>query len=863
MYKGKKPIQEEDYQPFGKNNQYFASAPLVPSSVPGAISELSSSANRIALKSSNFGYDNDLYQRTVSQNQLTSYENQRPKNSGIGSNSLLDLRLNSLNENQKDGFQNLGCNNNNNIGGTHMQGSDLHTLDDLLSSSTLVGGFASPNSDGGSRNLILNNISLDRGSTQGSYLHNLGESRQAVYQNFLSINTSSLLDSHIHTPSQNQQANYENLLPNNTSTAGGSFPDSNPHTLSKYQKIQNQNLLPNDSSIGGSSLPDPHLYTLNGNQLVCPQSLQPNSTSISSSSSPDSPLEVGYNQNRLPSDTTIGVGGNETADFQNLLSNNNSIGSSSLRDPGSHSHSPSRCKQVNYEGLIPNNTSLSGISLQDSHLHTGGENQNVNAENLQSNNTRIIGSTLQGSHANTRSQNQPTDSGSLLPNDSSDESGFAEWGSTSGTSFLNEFEENDDFLSIFNNINHINPPDQVFPVEPTSDSALSAPTDPPVPVTPAASLPPEQPSLIALSSRMREVLPTEMLQQLVQSDPKRARRIMTNRKAALKANDRKKRYVMELEGRIHILQTKSGSYKSELTLLEVTCSNGSELFFAPQVNFGTFWLRITACILEQQSIFGLKLNERASEDIQNLRKAVGLKPTDGVMQLATRKVPALNQRPQLSANSSAQQRDMLRLVQQFPRLQVQAPNQHQPPHYQAPQLMETLGAAQLPQRQVQALNLKQQSLCQAPQLIQSPTTTQRLPFQPSSSQLQLHSGHLIMYNTSRNNQSSNRTRVFSQGHRYQLQQFPRNSHSLIYHTSRANPSSSNSMQPQKQQYSRQWMPMHNMIRGSRATTTATCTLRNKTDPRWDTRFLLDEFLPSCYLVWCFCFFIFVLAYLPL
>lgn len=46
-------------------------------------------------------------------------------------------------------------------------------------------------------------------------------------------------------------------------------------------------------------------------------------------------------------------------------------------------------------------------------------------------------------------------------------------------------------------------------------------------------------------------------------------RIMTNRKAALKANDRKKRYVMELEGRIHILQTKSGSYKSELTLLEV------------------------------------------------------------------------------------------------------------------------------------------------------------------------------------------------------------------------------------------------------------------------------------------------------
>ncbi|KAL6338480.1 hypothetical protein AAG906_020573 [Vitis piasezkii] len=832
MYKGKKPIQEEDYQPFGKNNQYFASAPLVPSSVPGAISELSSSANRIALNSSNFGYDNDLYQRTVSQNQLTSYENQRPKNSGIGSNSLLDLRLNSLNENQKDGLENLGCNNNNNIGGTHMQGSDLHTLDDLLSSSTLVGGFASPNSDGGSRNLILNNISLDGGSTQGSYLHNLGESRQAVYQNFLSINTSSLLDSHIHTPSQNQQANYENLLPNNTSTAGGSFPDSNPHTLSKYQKIQNQNLLPNDSSIGGSSLPDPHLYTLNGNQLVCPQSLQPNSTSISSSSSPDSPLEVGYNQNRLPSDTTIGVGGNEPADFQNLLSNNNSIGSSSLRDPGSHSHSPSRCKQVNYEGLIPNNTSLSGISLQDSHLHTGGENQNVNAENLQSNNTRIIGSTLQGSHANTLSQNQPTDSGSLLPNDSSDESGFAEWGSTSGTSFLNEFEENDDFLSIFNNINHINPPDQVFPMEPTSDSALSAPTDPPVPVTPAASLPPEQPSLISLSSRTREVLPTEMLQQLVQSDPKRARRIMTNRKAALKANDRKKRYVMELEGRIHILQTKCGSYKSELTLLEKT----KDILHSEQAALKKRLKFIMGEVQMQE-----KLNERASEDIQNLRKAVGLKRTDGVMQLATRKVPALNQRPQLSANSSAQQRDMLSLVQQFPRLQVQAPNQHQPPHYQAPQLMETLGAAQLPQSQVQALNLQQKSLCQAPQLIQSPTTTQRLPFQPSSSQLQLHSGHLIMYNTRRNNQSSNRTRVLSQGHRYQLQQFPRQqplTH-LPYQQG----------QPQQQQH--------------RATTTATCTLRNKTDPRWDTRFLLDEFLPSCYLVWCFCFFIFVLAYLPL
>ena len=106
----------------------------------------------------------------------------------------------------------------------------------------IVGGISSPDSDAsnshqrqelGYQNLLLNNTSLDDGSTQDSYLHNLDKSRKAVYQNLLSNNTSSLLDSHIHTPSQNQQANYENLISNNTSTTGGFFPDSGPHTHNK------------------------------------------------------------------------------------------------------------------------------------------------------------------------------------------------------------------------------------------------------------------------------------------------------------------------------------------------------------------------------------------------------------------------------------------------------------------------------------------------------------------------------------------------------------------------------------------------------------------------------------------------------
>ena len=46
-------------------------------------------------------------------------------------------------------------------------------------------------------------------------------------------------------------------------------------------------------------------------------------------------------------------------------------------------------------------------------------------------------------------------------------------------------------------------------------------------------------------------------------------RIIINRKAAHKAKDKKRRYMLELEGRMHILQTKSNAYKYELIMLEV------------------------------------------------------------------------------------------------------------------------------------------------------------------------------------------------------------------------------------------------------------------------------------------------------
>lgn len=502
MDKGKKPMQEENYQPFGENNQNLSSEPLLPLSLPCATSESNSPANPIALSSSNFGHFLDFYpddyedlvsrsttmdstshgkqfsdsintigsssfldphQLSFTPNQLTSYENQLLKGSDIGDTSLQDHHLNFLtHENQKDGFVNL-VPNNNNVGDSTIQGSHLQILDELLSGIPLPYSNASNPHQGqelGYQNLILNYTNLDGGFTQSSCLNNPEVSNQAVYRNSLSTNTSCLLDSpHIQRPSQSQQANYENLLSNNASAAGGSFPDSNPHPLGNYQQIQNQILLPNDSSFSVNSLPsDSHSNTLNGNYLISPQSLLPISARIGKRSSPDSPVEVGDYQNWLPSRR------NKQAHFQNLPSNNKNAASSSWHHPGSI-----QFKQVDYDSLIPSNTSLGSIS--------NTLNQNVHS------------------------------------NDNSKESGFAVWGSTSGTSFLNEFQE-DDLLSVFTDINHINPPDQAFPM----DSDLSAPTNPPAPVIPA------QLSLAGPSSGTTEAQPTEMLQQLAQRDPKRARR---------------------------------------------------------------------------------------------------------------------------------------------------------------------------------------------------------------------------------------------------------------------------------------------------------------------------------------------------
>ena len=76
------------------------------------------------------------------------------------------------------------------VRGSYVQGSHLHSLNNLLSS-TIVDGISSPDSDAinshqrqevGYQNLILNNTSLDGGSTQDSYLHNLDKNRKVVLE---------------------------------------------------------------------------------------------------------------------------------------------------------------------------------------------------------------------------------------------------------------------------------------------------------------------------------------------------------------------------------------------------------------------------------------------------------------------------------------------------------------------------------------------------------------------------------------------------------------------------------------------------------------------------------------------------------
>ncbi|RVX23174.1 putative transcription factor PosF21 [Vitis vinifera] len=564
-------------------------------------------------------------------------------------------------------------------------------------------GVAFKSSNFGDQNLVLVHNTTTAGHSS------LDSCRQANYQN-LSSNIASVgdrpsLDSHPHAHRKNQTSSFKSLLLENTNT-------SHPRILSQNQQMGHQCLSPNNT--GNFSQNQQASYQ----NLLLISSLDSNQHTFS------------HNQQPSP---------------QNPLPNNTSISVRSLLDY--HGNTPRQNQPVGHQNLPPNNTSIN--SLLDSHLQTS-------SQNLLPNDANAGGSSLLDSSPHSLSQNQLVDNESLLPNGNSIENGFSDWDSADGTSFLSAFEENEDLFSTFNDINHINSPESDFSMAPSLDpvqfSAEPTSVQPPVPLAPTASIPLPKPIDIVSSVRLHENLSTVDLEEHSHLDPKRARswfvekhfvssisgdlsprpvvqspestfsivmlqlkqwKIIINRKAAMKAKDKRKQYLSELEYKIQSLQSKSNTFSAQLTLLQTNKDSLS----AEQIKLKH---RLSTIMDEVQ--LQEMLNEAVSEEIHNLKLLTGvlsLSP-DGIELLNNGLSSQTNNHPidaftnpqhlpQLQVQSSSQQQrtlsnsqpmDKLRSIQELLQLQVQAPNHHQP--------------QQLPQLQLPTSSQQQQSHREAP-----------------------------------------------------------------------------------------------------------------------------------------------------
>ncbi|XP_039058665.1 transcription factor RF2a-like [Hibiscus syriacus] len=96
------------------------------------------------------------------------------------------------------------------------------------------------------------------------------------------------------------------------------------------------------------------------------------------------------------------------------------------------------------------------------------------------------------------------------------------------------------------------------------------------------------------------------------TDPKRAKRILTNRQSAARSKERKMRYISELENKVQTLQTEATTLSAQLTLLQrdsVGLTNqNNELKFRLQA-------------MEQQAQLRDALNDALTAEVQRLKLA--------------------------------------------------------------------------------------------------------------------------------------------------------------------------------------------------------------------------------------------------
>ncbi|KAJ0113723.1 hypothetical protein Patl1_03202 [Pistacia atlantica] len=158
----------------------------------------------------------------------------------------------------------------------------------------------------------------------------------------------------------------------------------------------------------------------------------------------------------------------------------------------------------------------------------------------------------------------------------------------------------------------------------------------------------------------RKTMPREELEKLAIHDPKRAKRIITNRQSALRAKERKKLYIFMLEHRLTALHSKSTEMASELTLLETESES---------LNSENAMLKSRIDMAKQQVHLQDALNDQIKSQILHM-KAKLMRP-----KVAPNYGGAFDN--PFPGNTNPAMMNAPLAAQQFPQLQVQHPYQQQ------------------------------------------------------------------------------------------------------------------------------------------------------------------------------------------
>ncbi|KAL6503791.1 hypothetical protein OROGR_025714 [Orobanche gracilis] len=189
------------------------------------------------------------------------------------------------------------------------------------------------------------------------------------------------------------------------------------------------------------------------------------------------------------------------------------------------------------------------------------------------------------------------------------------------------------------------------------------------------------------SIEAKKAMAPDKLAELWALDPKRAKRILANRKSAARSKERKARYMSELERKVQTLQTEATTLSAQLTLFQRDTSG--------LTNENTE-LKLRLQAMEQQAQLRDALNEALKHEVERLKMATGeISNSSDTFDLAMQHVP-YNQSAFFPPISQSGPNDFQNVqMQHFHPLQAGMPSHNQYPMISANYLhQDPLGSFQ-------------------------------------------------------------------------------------------------------------------------------------------------------------------------